>query len=119
GGPVTRADLARIEFDFLLQRPAHGLHDAAFDLVFEAVRIDDLAGIDRGVEAWHRDASAGAVDLDIGDHRNICGEILVFGKANAAPLAAIAEPIRSPTRLLRHRLDHGAGAGVLEMRQTE
>src|SRR5262249_12964463 len=43
--PVARENSAGVEAHLLLQRPAHRLHDAAFDLVDEPVRIDDQAGI--------------------------------------------------------------------------
>src|SRR6266511_1420022 len=45
-GPVARQNPAPIETHLLLQRPAHRLDDAAFDLAGEPIGIDDQAGID-------------------------------------------------------------------------
>ena len=40
-----------VERDFFLQRAAHGLDHVAFDLVLDAVGIDDLAAIVDDVES--------------------------------------------------------------------
>src|SRR5262249_60564442 len=44
GEPIARLDAVTIELYLLVQRPAGRLDDAAFDLICEAVPIDDEAG---------------------------------------------------------------------------
>src|ERR1700690_1702859 len=45
GGPVAALDTHAVEGDLLVQAPARSLHDRAFDLVFDAVRIDCLTAV--------------------------------------------------------------------------
>ena len=47
-----------VEFQFLDQRAAHGLHHATFELVLEAVGVDDLAAVVRDIELRHADFAA-------------------------------------------------------------
>ena len=51
GLPVNTGDPGVVEGDAFVQRPAHRLHDFAFDLVGLAVRIDHLAAVDRSHRA--------------------------------------------------------------------
>src|SRR5438128_1303962 len=45
--PVARAHAIAAEPDLLLQRKTHRLDDTAFELILQAVRIDDKAGVCR------------------------------------------------------------------------
>lgn len=50
GGPVAAGDVMLVEADLFQECPAGGLGHAAFDLIFDAVEIDDFAGVDDGPE---------------------------------------------------------------------
>ena len=60
-----------------------------------------------------------AIDLDLGDHRHVGGEVLVLRKAEAAAALAVAFLARLPVGLLGDGLDHRARARILDMRQPE
>src|SRR5205814_563325 len=92
------------------QRPARRLDDAALDLVDDAVRVDDLPGIDRRDRARDAHLAARAIDFDVGDHRHVAGEILVLGEREAATARAVPLRVRPPTGALRRGLDRGARA---------
>src|SRR4029079_16099465 len=117
--PVARQDPAFVETHLLLQRPAHRLDDAAFDLAREPIRVDDQAGINRGPRLWHTDQAGGTVNHDLRHHRDIAGEILVFGKADAAAARTVALLSVLPAGLLGHSLDHGPRARVFQMCKAE
>src|SRR6266851_2350826 len=79
--PVARTDAGGVEPHALLQGPADGLDDAAFELVDRAVRIDDEAGVGGAPDAGDADT---LLDLDLGDDRGICGDVFVAGEGDAA-----------------------------------
>ena len=60
--PRARGHARAVEAHRLLERPARRLDDAALDLVDDAVRIDDLPGIDRRHRARARAPAARAID---------------------------------------------------------
>src|SRR5262245_43926260 len=94
--PVARQNPAPVEAHLFLQRPAHRLHDAAFDLVDQPVRIDDQARIDRRPGPRHTHCAAATVDLDLRHHRYVAGEVLVLGEGDPAPARAVVLLARFP-----------------------
>src|SRR5439155_1257994 len=102
-----------------LKRPARGLDDAAFDLVDHAVGVDDLAGIHRRDDARDAHPTALTLDLDVGRHRAVRGEVLVLGERDPATADAVALRVRPPSGALGRRLDHRTGARVLQVAETE
>ena len=55
-----------LELVVLHQALAERLHDAAFDLAFDALRVDGAADIVRGPDAEHLHFAGDGVDLDFG-----------------------------------------------------
>src|SRR5271170_1940727 len=53
--PIPAGDLRLGVVNRFVERPAGGLHDAALDLVFDAVGADGIAAVDRGDGAYHAD----------------------------------------------------------------
>lgn len=49
-GPVAAGNVMLVEANLFEECPAGGLDHAAFDLVFDAVEVDDFAGVDDGPE---------------------------------------------------------------------
>src|SRR5262249_56792501 len=93
GDPVDRGHRLLVELHLFPQRAAHALHDVAFDAQLEPVRIDDLAAVVRHRELARPDLAAGAVDLDLGDHRDARAVALAIGDAAARyGFAALVAP---------------------------
>src|SRR5689334_9851873 len=119
GRPVDARNARVVEGDALIQGPAHGLQDAAFDLVADTVRIDDLAGIDRGDGAHHARAPRFALYFDFAREGAIGGEVLVAREREAAP-APLRQARRClPAEALRREIDDVAGARILEVAKAE
>src|SRR5262249_56830061 len=104
-GPVARQNPLLVETHLLLQRPAHRLDDAAFDLAGEPIRIDDQPGIDRRNGVRHAHHAAAAVDLDLRHHGYVASQVLVLGKADAAAARAVALLAGGPGGFLGDPLD--------------
>src|SRR5262249_21390889 len=88
--PVPRPNPALAGTHPLLQPPAHGLDDAAFDVAGAPVGIDDHPGIDRRNGVRHPHHAAVAVDFALRHYGHIASEVLVLGKADAAATRAVA-----------------------------
>jgi hypothetical protein len=54
------------------------LHDAAFELVAQPIRIDDLAAVMRDMEALDCKRAGLAIDFDLGDRADISAHQLVM-----------------------------------------
>ena len=67
--PVEAGDRAAAERQLLDHAAAHGLHDVAFDLVAQAVGIDDLAAVVHDEHAIDLDPARRAIDRHVGDDR--------------------------------------------------
>ena len=100
--PVARGDAVLVEPHLLLQGPAHGLDDAALELVARAVGIDHQAGIG---DAPHAIDLHGLLHRDGGRHGGIGGAVLVAGEAETEALAGAGRPARGPVGALGHQLD--------------
>ena len=92
GLPVDAGDPGVVEGNAFVQRPAHRLHDRAFDLVDQPVRIDHLAAVDRRHRADQTRTAGLAVHLNLGSNGAIGRQILVArkGKAEAAILRRLS-----------------------------
>ena len=115
GLPGVAGDARAVEAHRFLQHPARGLDGAALDLVFHAVRIDDLAHVHRHDEPAHADVG-GAFDL--GDDGAIGARALVARKADAVPRAFALAPV-VPAGARGRRFDDGPRPRVLQMAQAE
>src|SRR3546814_9062793 len=94
-----------------LFRSADRLQDAALRLVADAVRIDDLAAVDRR-RPRHAHAARLAFDLGLHGDGAVGGQVLVPGEADVAPPAGREGAARRPAEALRRR-DHVVGPRVL------
>ena len=72
----------------------HGLHDAAFDLIAQSVRIDDLPAVMGNIEALDRELPGLTVDLDLGDDADIGAEQLVVDIGEPAACHDLGVSIR-------------------------
>src|SRR5207237_3759158 len=88
---------------------------AAFHLIGDAVRVDDLADVDRHHQSTHADIG---LALDLRHHGAIGAEVLVAPKADAMPGAVPLAP-RAPAGALGGGLQHSMGARIFEMAQAE
>src|SRR5262249_28180051 len=84
------------EADGLFQGPARRLDDPALDLVDHAVGVDDLPRVDGGHDARDAHHAGLLLDLDVGGHRAVAGEVLVLGEGEAAAAHTVAPAARSP-----------------------
>src|SRR5690349_21863390 len=84
--PIEARHGRAVELQVFDKRSADRLDDVAFDLVAQAIRIDDLAAIMRDMEFLHRDLAGGSIDLDIGDRAYVGAHELVFDVSEAATL---------------------------------
>src|SRR5215204_5365574 len=82
-GPIDAPYPALVECHRFEQRPAQGLHNAAFDLVADAVRIHCLAAVDSRHYAYDADLAV-ALDLDLERDRAVGRGILVTRESKAA-----------------------------------
>ena len=67
-----------------------GLHDAALDLVHDAVRVHGVAAVHGARDTAHPDRARLALDLDLHRDRAVGGEVLVAREGEAAPMPALA-----------------------------
>src|SRR5882672_11684421 len=104
--PRLRCDARAVVSHRFHQRPARGLDDAALDLVHDAIRVDDLPGIDRRHGAHDAHLAARAIDFDVGDHRHVTRQVLVLGEREPSPASAVTLRIWLPASALRGRFDH-------------
>src|SRR6185312_12823721 len=84
-GPIARGDATGIEPHLFLQSPARSLDDAPFDLVPEAVRVDDLPGIGSRHHARQAHGSIAAIHDTVGDQRDIAFGGFVTAECDTAP----------------------------------
>ena len=119
GLPVDAGDPGIVEGNAFIQGPAHRLHDRAFDLVDQPVRIDHLPAVDRRHRADQAWTAGLAIYLNLGSNGAIGRQILVTrkGKAEAAILRRFLAG--SPPKTLRRLFDHGAAALIVKMFQSE
>src|SRR5207253_4672656 len=101
-----------------VERPARRLHDAALDLIANAVGIDRLAAIDGRHCAQYFNAPRFAVDLDVDRKREVCTEILVTREREAAS-AAFAYRVCGPAESHGGHRDDVACPRIVQMTQTE
>src|SRR6266508_3350104 len=119
GAPIPAGNLRSVERHLFVQGPACGLHDAALDLIANAIGIDDLTAVVGGDEPDRPHAAAFALDLDLDCNCRIGGEILVACKAEAAA-AVLRRPLAwPPAEALGGQLDDVARADVLQVPQPE
>src|SRR5207237_1840110 len=111
--------LRAVEAHGVLQGPGRRLDDTALDLVGHAVRVDDLPGARRRHHPRDAHETRFALDLDVGGHGAVAGEVLVPGEREAATPLTVTLGARSPPGALSGRLDDGAGAGVVQVTQAE
>src|SRR5262245_415109 len=81
--PVDALDRGLIKIDALVECPAERLHDATLDLVANAVRIDDLAGIDGRYRPYDARTAGHPRDFDLHRYRAIGRQVLVACKRKA------------------------------------
>src|SRR4029077_7200612 len=82
--PIEAGHGRTVECQLLLQGPAYGLDDVAFDLAQHAVGIDDLPAIVQHEELPGADLTGRALDLDLGDDGDIGAHELIFAVGHAA-----------------------------------
>jgi long-chain acyl-CoA synthetase len=115
GLPVDAGDPGVIETNAFIQRPAHRLHDRAFDLVDQPIRIDYLTAVDGG-DRTHQTRPPGLpVHFHFGGNGAVGREILVARKGE--PKTAVLRRFLAlpPSERLRRLVDDVAPAGVVEM----
>src|SRR5690349_9938159 len=88
GCPIVAYDPASVERDGLVERPAHRLDDATFDLVAYPVGIDHLSAVDRADWTDHARAPGFALDFDLHREREVRREVLVAREREAASSTA-------------------------------
>src|SRR6185369_3402696 len=86
--PVAAQDGLAVEAHRLVQRPARRLHNGAFGLIADAVRVDGLAGVDGGDDAAELDRAGLVLDFGLAREGAIGGEVLVARKGEAATAPA-------------------------------
>ena len=84
GGPVTTRDTRSVKGNLLQQSPTRGLHDRAFDLIFDTVRIDCLPAVVRRDCAAEPNVTGLAVDLKIQRDCHIRSKVFVFREGESA-----------------------------------
>src|SRR6185295_19888693 len=110
GAPIATRDAPFIKGDRLAQGPARRLHDATFDLVAHAVRIDDLAAVVGSHEPPQSYLSAFAFDLKLGGDRGVGRQVFIFGKGEAPAISLGWFLGASPTKFFGREFNDGAGA---------
>src|SRR5580658_215298 len=103
--PRVGGDASVIEFDLLFQRPADRLNDSAFDLVPHAVGIYEETSVNCRPNSSHANF---VIDLDLGDHGDVCGRVLVSSETDAAGAARAAFGTAIPSGHARSRLEDSA-----------
>ena len=73
-----------VEQDFFFQSPAYALNDVAFDLVHEAIGVDDLPAVVGDVEPLNANLAGLAVDLDFGDRADLSGQQFILDVADTS-----------------------------------
>src|SRR5438067_6004585 len=117
GTPVLAGDASVIESVRLVQGPARRLHNAALDLVADAVRIHRLPAIDRRHRAYDPNPPGISVDRDLCCYRRIGPKVLV---ASEGETAAITRPLAIvPTEMFGRGHDHVASARIVKVAQPE
>ena len=113
GLPIDAGDPCIVERNGFVQCPAHRLQDCAFDLVDQAVWIDDLAAIHRRHRTHQTRLPGLAVYFHLAGNSAISGEILVASKSKA--VSAIARRLLSflPAEALSCFFDHLASARIV------
>src|SRR5437879_1537268 len=96
--------MCAVECHCFVDRPRKRLHDAALDLVADAVRIDRLAAVDDRGDARDLDPAAVALDHHLQRHRAIGREILVTGKGEARAAAGAAGTPLAPAETVGRAL---------------
>ncbi len=84
GFPVNAGDAVFVEFDLFLKRAAQRLHDVAFDLVPDAIRVDDQPAVmrhDHARDAHHAGGSVHRYESHAG-HDGLV--VLVAGERQSA-----------------------------------
>ena len=103
------------ERDLIVERRGEPEDEAALDLRLDAVRIDNLAAIDRRRHAADRDLAVG-VDLGLEDRRDIRAEHALAGHPASGPRGKRA----APPRLLGGEIEAGEKPRLLrQMRAAE
>src|SRR5450755_350607 len=82
--PIAAFNPHAVEGDLLEQGPTRGLHNRAFDLVFDAVRIDRLPAVVSRYRAAQTNAARISVDLEIERNRHIGGQVFVLSECKTA-----------------------------------
>src|SRR5207248_7789442 len=120
--PVAAGDAHVVERYRLVQGPAQRLHDAALDLIADAVGIDGVAAVDYGDNAHDIDTAAFAVDVDFHCHRRIRAKILVAREPESAAAALPGLALREkgvPAEALRGHANDVLCARIPEVPQPE
>src|SRR5579862_2861584 len=114
--PRVSGDASVIEFDLLFQRPADRLNDSAFDLVPHAVGIYDETGVNCTPNPPHANF---VIDLDLRDHSNVCGRILISSETDAEGAARATFGAVAPSGHARSSLKDLACARIAEISHAE
>src|SRR6478736_7760422 len=108
GLPVDAGDPPIVEGNAFIQGPTHRLHDRAFDLVDQPVRIDHLTAVDRRHRANQPRTPGLPIDFYLGSNSAIGRQILVARKSE--PESPIQGRFSSapPSKTLRGFLNYFA-----------
>src|SRR3954462_1601293 len=118
--PVDARDLRPIELDLLDQRPAGRLHHVAFDLVPQAVGVDDLPAVVGDVDFLYADLSGLHLHVDVGDDPHVRAHELVADVGHATTvhdvaLGRLSLRARGPAGKLPQALEHLDPARVFQI----
>ena len=121
--PVNAGDIAAVEFNFLVDRAAGGLHDLRFECLPQQIGRDHLTAVVCDEVALDPDAVSFSVDLDFGHHRHARCAAHRIGKAlpavDIALLFFTCADVRLPASLGGDRFDRRQIARVRQIAQTK
>src|SRR5258707_8578484 len=92
--PRVSGDASVIEFDPLFERAADRVNDSAFDLVPHDVGIYDETSVNCRPNPSHANFLIG---LDLRDHGDVCGGVLVSSETDAACAARATFSAAAPS----------------------
>src|SRR5271166_3847536 len=120
--PVEARHHGAVEGHLFLERAAHGLYDAALDLIAQSIRIDDLPAVVRNVEAFDRELTGLAVDLNLGNDADVGADQFVIDIGKPASSYGLGIAIRlwplAPITEAGHAFENLLAPGIVEILQA-
>ena len=117
--PVRTLDMTAVERNLLVKRPTGGLHNGAFDLVSNSIRIDGLPAIDRSDHASDLDAAGLVLDGQIQRNSAIGAKNLVTRESEAPSLALFCGRLLRPVEAVGRSFDDISRSSIIYVTQTE